>query len=175
MTDSEAMTIVRGVLGKGLSADQAEQMVSAMVPMTVTPGAIVLSEEEKPKGLLVLLSGTVEILKQTPGGELQPLLALEAPTVLGEVSLITDREPTATVRAKTACEFRLLTKRQFDRLIQSESLAAYKVMHTLAEVLARRLHRMDEKVLELTQRHGASEPVEELARFKQKLFSEWSF
>ena len=175
MTGSEAMKIVRVVLCKGLSSAQTEQMVRAMVPMTVAPGTVVLREDEKPKGLLVLLTGTVEVLKRTPRGELQPLVTIEAPTVLGEVSLITDDEPTATVRAKTACDFRLLTKRQFDRLIQSESLAAYKVMHTLAEVLARRLRRMDEKVLELSRQHEAAGPAEELARFKQKLFSEWSF
>jgi hypothetical protein len=34
---------------------------------------------------------------------------------------------------------------------------------------------MDEKVVELSQRQMGPAPVEELAAFKDKLFSEWSF
>lgn len=174
MIDSEAMKIVRVVLCKGFSVDQTEQMMRAMVALTAEPGTVVLREGAKPQGLLVLLTGTVEVLKQTPRGELQPLTTIDAPTVLGEVSLITDRGPAATVRAKTACEFRLLTKPQFDRLIQSESLAAYKLMHTLAGVLARRLQLMNDRVAELSRQHDAAGSAEEMARFKQTLFDDWS-
>jgi hypothetical protein len=53
-------------------------------------------------------------------------------------------------------------------------LAACKVIAILAEVLARRLHRMDEKVVEMSHK-STSAHVEELAAFKQKLFTEWSF
>jgi len=34
---------------------------------------------------------------------------------------------------------------------------------------------MDDKVVELARRGDGSAPVEELATFKQKLFSEWNF
>jgi hypothetical protein len=34
---------------------------------------------------------------------------------------------------------------------------------------------MDEKVIELSRQRDVPAPVEELAAFKQKLFSEWSF
>jgi hypothetical protein len=34
---------------------------------------------------------------------------------------------------------------------------------------------MDEKFVEISNKPAASAPVEELAAFKQKLFSEWSF
>jgi hypothetical protein len=34
---------------------------------------------------------------------------------------------------------------------------------------------MDDKVVELARRRDCPPPVEELAAFKQKLFSEWNF
>ncbi len=105
----------------------------------------------------------------------QVLATIDAPTVLGEMSLILARDHSATVRAKTACEFRLLTRAQFERLINEDNLGAYKVVLTLAGVIAKRLHRMDEKVVELRGRRDAPRPVEELSEYKQKLFSEWSF
>jgi CRP-like cAMP-binding protein len=170
MTPSEASKVIRGVLCRGLSYEQTEQILKAMVPVRADAGHAVFKEGERPQGLMVLLEGTVEIVKE--GGE--TLATIEAPTVLGEISLLTEGPHTATVRAKTPCEFSLLTATQFHRLLREESLAAYKVITILAEVLARRLLRMDEKFVEVS-RKSSSAHVEELAAFKQKLFSEWSF
>jgi len=175
VTNSEAAKIVRTILGRGLTPQQTEQIVNAMVPTTVTSGNTVFREEERGQGLFVLLDGTVEVVKESgPGGPVI-IASVEAPSVLGEMSLITDRAHSATVRARTNCEFRLLTRPQFDRLLQAESLAAYKVVATLADVIAWRLNRMDEKFVELSRRGENPQPVEELAMFKQKLFNEWNY
>lgn len=175
MTNSEAAKVVRTILGRGLTPQQTEQIVNAMVPTTVTSGNTVFREEERGQGLFVLLDGTVEVVKESgPGGPVI-IASVEAPSVLGEMSLITDRPHSATVRARTNCEFRLLTRSQFDRLLQAENLAAYKVVATLADVIAWRLNRMDEKFVELSRRGENPQPVEELAMFKQKLFNEWNY
>ena len=149
MTNSEAAKIVRTVLCRGLTFEQTQQILKAMVPISTAPGTLVFRENEKGQGLLVALQGSVQILKQGADGSDAFIATVDAPTVLGEMSLITDRPHSATVRAVTACEFRLLTRAQFDRLLLGESLAAYKVVATLAEVIANRLNKMDEKVLEL--------------------------
>jgi CRP-like cAMP-binding protein len=101
------------------------------------------------------------------------LATIEAPTVVGEMSLVTERAHSSMMRTRTDCEFLLLAKSAFVRLLEEERLVAYKVLATIAEVLARRLHRMDEKVMELATRQAPA--VEDLDAFKQKLFSEWSF
>jgi len=175
VTGSEAAKIVRNVLCRGLTYEQTDQIVKAMVPVTVEPGALVLREGEKGQGLLVLLEGTAEIVKRGVDGGAALIASVEAPTVLGEMSLITEQPHSATVRALTACAFHLLTRSQFDRLLKSENLAAYKVVATLAEVIAWRLSRMDDKVVELARRGDCPAPVEELTAFKQKLFSAWNF
>jgi CRP/FNR family transcriptional regulator, cyclic AMP receptor protein len=176
VTNSEAAKIVRTILCRGLTNQQTEQIVNAMVPTTVPAGNAVFREDERAQGLFVLLEGTVEVVKEDggPGGAVL-IATVEAPSVLGEMSLITDRPHSATVRARTTCEFRLLTRAQFDRLLQAESLAAYKVVATLADVIAWRLNRMDEKFVELSRRGEYPQPVEELATFKQKLFNEWNY
>jgi CRP-like cAMP-binding protein len=175
VTGSEAAKVVRSVLCRGLTYEQTDQIVRSMVPVTVEPGSVILREGEKGQGLLVLLEGTVEVVKRDRDGSEVGIATVEAPTVLGEMSLITDRPHSATARALTACDFHLLTRSQFDRLLKSENLAAYKVVATLAEVIAWRLSRMDDKVVELARRGDCPAPVEELAAFKQKLFSEWNF
>jgi CRP-like cAMP-binding protein len=171
MTPSEASKIVRGVLCRGLSYEHTEQILKVMVPVKAEAGHVVCHEGERAQGLMILLEGTVEIAKK---GSTDVLATIDAPTVLGEISLLTEGPHSATVRCKTPCEFSLLTATQFHRLLREESLAAYKVIAILAEVLARRLDRMDEKFVEVSRR-GESAHVEELAAFKQKLFTEWSF
>ena len=116
------------------------------MPVKAEAGLVVFKEGARPQGLMVLLEGTVEVFKTGSSGV---LATLTAPTVLGEISLLTEGPHAASVRAKTACEFSLLTTTQFQRLLREESMAAYKVIAILAEVLARRLHRMDEKFVEL--------------------------
>lgn len=171
MTPSEASKVIRGVLCRGLSYEQTEQILKAMVPVKAEAATAVFKEGERPQGLMVLLEGTVEVFKE---GSNEVLATIDAPTVLGEISLLMEGPHTASVRAKTACEFSLLTSTQFHRLLREESVAAYKVIAILAEVLARRLNRMDEKFVEVS-RKTASKHVEELTAFKQKLFTEWSF
>jgi CRP-like cAMP-binding protein len=173
VTNAEAAKIVRTVLCRGLTFEQTEQIFKAMVAVNVEAGAVLYHEHEKSKGLFVLLEGAVEVLKRAPGGDDRRIATVEAPTVVGEMSLLTDRPHSATVRALVPCEGRLLTRAQFDRMLQGENLAAYKIVLTLADVIARRLNKMDEKVLELTRQAGAAPRVEELADYKQKLFSEW--
>ena len=175
MTNSEAAKVVRTILCRGLTNQQTEQIVNAMVATTVQAGHAVVREEERGKGLFVLLEGSVEVVKEGGGGDAVVIAMIEAPSVLGEMSLITDRPHSATVRARTNCEFRLLTRPQFDRLLQAESVAAFKVVATLADVIAWRLNRMDEKFVELSRRGEYPQPVEELAMFKQKLFNEWNY
>jgi len=175
VTNSEAAKIVRTILCRGLTNPQTEQIVNAMVPATVPAGSVVFREDERGQGLFVLLEGTVEVRKEGGQAGAVVIAVVEAPSVLGEMSLITDRPHSATVRARTDCEFRLLTRPQFDRLLQAENLAAYKVVATLADVIAWRLNRMDEKFVELSRRGEYPQPVEELATFKQKLFNEWNF
>lgn len=176
VTASEAAKIVRGVLCRGLTMDQTDQIIKAMIPVTAEPGTVVMREGERGQGLLVLLGGSVEVLKHGRTGLDVALTTVQGPTVLGEMSLVSERPYSATVRTLTACEFQLLTRSQFDRLLKSESLAAYKVVATLADLIAWRLHRMDDKFVELAGRAPSADPppVAELAAFRHKLFTEWN-
>jgi len=175
MTPQDLIQTVCTVLCKTLTRPQAEEILSATIPLNVPPKGLIIREGEEGTGLHLLLTGRAEILKHGLEGAEQQIATVEAPTVLGEMSLVTDSRHSATVRALTDCELRLLRKEKFHGLLEADNLAAHKLVCTIAEVLARRLLRMDEKVVELLSQREGPPPVEELARFKHKLFSEWSF
>ena len=175
MNPQDLVRTVCTVLCKTLTRAQAEEILSATIPVTISPGVIITREGDDGAGLYLFLSGRAEILKQSREGGEQQIATVEAPTVLGELSLVTESRHSATVRALTDCELRLLRREKFRQLLEADNLAAHKLVCTIAEVVARRLLKMDEKVVELLGRRDGPPPVEELARFKHKLFSEWSF
>jgi len=141
---------MHSLLGRGVTSPQIEQLAQAAVGQKVPAGHALMNEGDRPSGLVFLLKGGVEIFKHGPDGQRQSLAKVDAPSLLGEMSLITDRPASATVMAVTECELQLLTKAQFQRLIASENIAAYKLVMSVAGVLAERLAKLDRKMLELT-------------------------
>jgi CRP-like cAMP-binding protein len=175
MPPAEIAQVIRTVLCRGLSFEQTEHILRVMLPAQFEAGVPLYKEGDQAQGLVVLLAGTVDVMK---AGAPEVLATIPGPAVLGEISLLTDGRHTATVMAKTRCELALLTKTQFERLVREESVAAFKLLHTLAEVLAHRLLKLNDKFIELTKKSNGGGPgkqVEELSAFKQKLFTEWKF
>src|SRR5438094_2100653 len=138
------------LLLRGLSPQLDENIAQASVGKKVVAGPPLMNEGDRPSGLVFLLQGGVEIFKHGPDGQRQSLAKVDAPTLLGEMSLITDRPTSATVMAISECELQLLTKAQFQRLIAADSIAAYRLVVTIAGVLAERLAKLDRKIIELT-------------------------
>ena len=149
MNAAETRKLMQAVL-RGLTPQQVEQLVQASVAQKVAAGQALINEGERVSGLMILLQGRVEIFKHGPDGLRQSLANLDAPTLVGEMSLITDRPSSATVVAVAECELQVLTRAQFQRLIAADSIAAYKLVMSIAGVLAERLAKLDRKVLELT-------------------------
>lgn len=168
-------SVILKILGTRLFGTEADEIMQATLAVDVKAGEVLMREGNQPRGLFLLLDGSMDVLKTGGRGPREVLATVTAPSVLGEMSLLTARTHSASVVARTDCTLRLLPKADFARLLDGGSLAAYKLVATIAEVLAARLLRMDEKVVELSQRQMGPAPVEELAAFKDKLFSEWSF
>jgi CRP-like cAMP-binding protein len=174
MGTEDLLSLMCSVLCKRFTPDQAREILRTTYPLTVRAGSFVCREGEEASGLLIFVRGSVDVLKQDRDGADRIIITVEAPTVLGEMSLLTDRRQSASVRARSDCDLRLLRRRDFTRLLESESVMAYKLVATIAEVLARRLWLMDEKVLELAAGHDWADRVEELTELRHKLFAEWT-
>mgnify|MGYP003693975307 CR=1 FL=1 len=98
---------------RGLTPQHVEQLAQASVGQKVAAGHALMNEGDRPSGLVFLLQGGVEIFKHGPDGQRQSLAKLDAPTLLGEMSLITDRPSSATVMALSECELQLSRRRSF--------------------------------------------------------------
>jgi CRP-like cAMP-binding protein len=168
----------QAILGRSFSRAEAEQVANATRAFPVPARRTVVREGDPGSGLYFLVSGQVEILKARKDGSVERLAVVEAPSMLGEISLVTEEPHTATARALTDCDLRVLSRAEWSRWLATGQLTAYKLMGAVSQLLARRLMRINDVVLELTAAAaaagGAAAPPD-LERVRQKLFSEWAF
>ena len=161
-------------LCRTLSREEAEDLLAGTQLLAAGPGEVLRKEGDVADGLYFLFEGKVAVERERGDGSRMRLAELEAPTLLGELSLVVGGGVTATVRALTDCRLRILARDDFENRLATNDLVAYKVLAAVAEVLARRVLRLNDTLVDLSGR-AAAPPEDDLARFRSKLFSEWSF
>src|SRR5258708_6668789 len=109
--------VILKVLGKRLFGAEADEIMGATVAVDLKAGELLMREGDQPRGLFLLLDGSVDVLKIDGGGPREVLATVTAPTVLGEMSLLAARNHSASVVARTDCALRLLPKAEFARLL----------------------------------------------------------
>ena len=145
---SSLIEVLRSRLCRSLTAHEAECIAAATVLRRVPAGASLRAEGDQALGLIFLVRGTGEIRRGAPAKGSPVIAAVEAPTMLGEVSLLTGELASATIQAQTECECYILTRSQFQRLLESESRAIGKLVIAIAEGLARKLTSMNDRIAE---------------------------
>lgn len=82
----------------------------------------------------VLLTGKVDVLVDTPSGQIK-LAEMSGNAIVGEIAILCDGVRTATVRASTSVEALRVGKEQFLKLMSDFPDITIKVMRVLAERL----------------------------------------
>jgi CRP-like cAMP-binding protein len=102
---------------------------------------------------------------------------MEAPTVIGEMGLLTEPRATASVTAKTPVEAHGISRDQLLEMLDEDSLAACKLVYEIGRTLAARMARTDESVANIIvqlERRNAR-PDHDPDVFGDRLLSEWGF
>lgn len=159
-------------LCRGLTEAEAGQLLQIAEEAGARKGSILFDEGDPGDALYLLLEGALEILKRDPSGEQQSLAKLTEGTAFGEMALLSGQGPrSATAVTLSDVRYLKLSGPRFLKLLAEDNLAALKVVRNLAQVMSRRLQRMDEKLVELA---GQGRKKEELADF-QRILTHWSF
>lgn len=160
---------------------EAGSLLAATVPVGIPPGGSVVSQDEPGRGLFFFVSGKVEIFRRDRGGASVHIGEVDAPALVGEIALVTEGRRSATARAVTHCEFRFLAKELFTRRLETGDLAAHKLMGAIAAILAQRLVRLNDVMIDTSPPPAAAGSAaappndEEIDRLRRKLYTEWSF
>jgi CRP-like cAMP-binding protein len=139
------------------------------------PTGTFICREGEPGGVLYfVVSGQVEISKKGKNGTPYVITQLNDGTLLGELSWITGALYSASVQAKQASGVIRLDGIELTRQLQKNSAGAQKFHVAVLKLLAGRLTRMNEQVLEL-QVNFDDQKTGEIERLRERILREWSF
>jgi len=152
----------------GLNATQLTNFLAATRPVEIKEGTQLFTHGALAEDLFFFNQGELRVSIDS-----QELAVVPAPCIIGELELFTERPSVATVTALRACTGIAIKATDLRLRLADGDTAALKVIHNIAQVVARRLAAMDQKVTELLERHGDA-PSKDLQALKAKLFGEWS-
>lgn len=131
-------------LTRGLSSAQIQKLTSRLQELRLEPGETLLVEGAEARGLFLVKEGTVRVSKE--GKE---IVSLTAPTVLGELELISHDVSSARVEASTNVLAYLLPRDAFDSLIDDGDAVVSKMMRNIARVVIKRLRETNDRLVSL--------------------------
>ena len=106
-------------------------------------GGTVIAPGALSRALLIVLSGSVEVVIVTGRRGRQRLAVLGTGSVLGELAFLDGKPADATVIAREATTFLRLTVEQFDRLAAGNPKLGLYLLFDVGRVLAGRLRRLE--------------------------------
>ena len=100
-------------------------------------GDVIFNEGDPGDAWYVLYKGAVDVLKQGATGE-KKIAGLGPESCFGEISILDGSPRSATIRAAKDCVVFRVARDEFGRLVEQGHLVAYKLLHEMAILLAKR-------------------------------------
>src|SRR5437660_2217492 len=125
----------------GLGPAEIDRITGLAATRSFPAGAVVLAEGDSPPGLYLVRTGRADVVVLDAMGVEQVIGRVEPGDVLGEVSLLTGRPVSATIRARERMEVSVVSAEAFTTLAG----ASPRLLHNLGSILADRLAQSDQR------------------------------
>ncbi len=162
-------------LFRHLNDEEREELEELLEPASFEAGETIFEEDGPEERLYVITSGTVEVHKMVLPGRRQHLATIEAPTVVGEMGLLTEPRAAASVEARTPIEAYGIDRDRFLEMLDADSPAACKVVHEIGRTLAGRMARTDETIADIIGQLEGTDEAPDFDIFQDRLIRDWSF
>ena len=146
-----------------LSADEVDMLTLACLERTYAAGETMIADGAIADGLFILTAGTASVLKYSGSRVEIELARLHAGEHFGEMSLVTERPTSASVRARTAVTCLVVTRDRFDVLLRQHPEMARKVLTAFVKTLSSRLTQIDRDYASIMRRERRREAVRHVA------------
>ena len=159
-----------------LTEEEREELEEILEPAGFEAGETIFEEGGPEERLYVITAGTVEVHKTVVPGRRQHLATISAPTVVGEMGLLTEPRAAASVEATTPIQAYAVDRDRFLERLDEDSPAACKVVHEIGRTLANRMARTNETIADIIgQLEAAGGEAADLDVFQDRLIREWFF
>jgi CRP/FNR family transcriptional regulator len=133
-------------LFKGSSKEELEIVVGLFQEREIKPNTTIFTENMPAEALYIVKSGSVRITMMAGEGEELGLLLLGPGEFFGELSLVQESNRQVTARAETPVELLLLTRKDFEALMDLEPRVAARALAIITKLLAMRIKAYSEKL-----------------------------
>ena len=159
-----------------LDAEERTELENLMEPARFDVGQAIFREGGPEERLYVITAGTVEVHKKVLRRRRQHLATVSAPTIVGEMGLLTEPRAAATVEAITPVEAYGIDRDKLLEMLDEDSPAACKLVYEIGRTLAERMAKTDRTVADViahleNTRSGAGD----VDVFRDQLTRDWSF
>jgi CRP-like cAMP-binding protein len=160
-------------LFKHLDQDERAEFEELSEPVRFEAGQRIFEEGAPEERLYVITSGTVEVYKSVLPGRRQRLATIEAPTVVGEMGLLTEPRAAASVEATTRVEAHGVGRDRLLEMLDADSPAACKLVYEIGRTLAERMAHTNATVAEVVARLENSRGIDDVDVFRDQLVQDW--
>lgn len=149
MSALECQKILNSTLGKDLTEDDCAILASIITFKKLDNEAVLFSSGEKTDTLYVILSGKVDVTKDTSPTEWLNIHTLQPGDLAGEMGFIDSETHSMTLRAHGTTELFCIQRADFEKLILTHPHVVYHVMRAITRATHKSLRRMNEQFIEL--------------------------
>jgi len=141
-----------------LSDDEADTLGELMPMLRVRAGQAMIREGDMGDWMLLLLAGTVDVIKTSESGQVSRLAVIKQGAAVGEMSMLDAAPRYATCVAIEDVLAGVLTRTVIARLIQEHPAIGAKILVKLTQLLAQRLRNTSNRLVKLMRSTGAAIP-----------------
>jgi len=122
-----------------LTPEELDVLARHVSHKRVPKGMVLCKEGAVGDSLFYVIEGIIEIRKESFDGRQTVLAQFNKGATVGEMSLIEDSPRSATATAIDQAELLILTRQNFERLLDSSPFIATKILRNIAKSLSNRL------------------------------------
>ena len=147
-----------------------EESVCAWLP----PGKVLCEEGGQGNQMFFLFSGSIEVLKRDRFGKSQPLVVIEAPTLMGHMSLLDRSKRSATCVIKERSYVGVVSERTFTRFSADPGPSGTVFRRLILASLSQQLQNGDERLGQLLASEAAGEKARQELRVTVGALQGWT-
>jgi len=131
---------------RDLDKKELEIIQKHIFEQNVKKDSMLFMEDMPGEFLYIIMSGRVDIIKETMDKEKIVLASMGANEIIGEMSLIDSQPRSATGVTSEDSVLLVINKQNFDEMLQSDPRIAAKLLIGLLKTVSGRLRIMDKKI-----------------------------
>ena len=133
--------------GLQFSYDEIEVIANYMSLNSFSSGEYIFREGDRENFIAFIIKGEVQICKESSDRLESIVVTLKAGTHFGEMSLVDEEPRSASARARDEVELLILSKTNFDSLVESRADIGNKILRSIARLLSKRLRQTTGKLV----------------------------